>query len=130
MVLGIVLENKRSFTIIHMRGELLSGNLRILEEVLFDQFARGTKNLALDMNELEHIEATAAKKLIEYKKDAEMRKISLSLFCSSPSNQKTLKDNGVDVFCKITTQRSMEEEHSGKRKFSFPGLNLQLNVKL
>jgi anti-anti-sigma factor len=130
MVLGIVLENKRTFTIIHMRGELLSGNLRILEEVLFNQFARGTKALALDMNELEHIDARAAKKLIEYKNEAEMRKISLSLFCSSPSNQKTLKENGVDVFYKITTQRSMEEEHQGRWKFPFPGLNLQFTVKL
>jgi anti-anti-sigma regulatory factor len=130
MILGIVLENKRFFSIIHLRGDLLSGNLRILEEVLFDQFARGTKTLALDMNELEHIDAKAARKLIEYKKDAEMHKVSLSLICSSLSNQKTLKDNGVDMFYKITTLRSMEEELKGRRKFPFPGLDLQLTVKM
>ncbi len=130
MILGIVLEYKRHYTVIHMKGELMAGNLKILEEVLYDQFNRQARTLALDMSDLEYIEPKTARKLIEYKHDAELRKITLSIICINASNRKTLKDYGVDVAYEITTPQLLEDEYSGRKKFSLPGIGMQFNVKL
>jgi hypothetical protein len=113
-----------------MKGELLTGNIKILEEVLYDQFSKRNDTIALKIDDLEQIDDRAAQKLQEYKLDADLRKKSLLILCDNPARQRTLRENGTDRLLRLITSRDLDEEYSPKKKFSIPGLNLQLNVKL
>ncbi len=110
-MLSIIIEDRKTATILHINGELFHEKLAELEKVWEDQIKKSVSTIAIDCQKLNYIDSPTIGTLVKFFNDAMSKGKKLIFYELNPSIKSLFDSARLERFFLITTREKFDSEY-------------------